>query len=124
MSKQKRTIALDFDGVLHKYNGWQDGKIDGPIPGARDAVIEMLRRGQEVVIFSTRDPHMIRSWLVLHGFPQGLEITNVKKPFYVIVDDRAHAFQGEWSQEVLRDILKFEPYWIKARRKGGQEAAG
>lgn len=115
MSKQKRTIALDFDGVIHAYDGWKNGKISGPIDGARDAVVELIRRGQEVVIFSTRDPAMIQAWLAVHGFPQNLKITNVKEPFYVMVDDRAFRFNGQWTNDVVRDILKFEPYWILKR---------
>lgn len=114
MSKQRRTIALDFDGVLHCYNGWNGGKVAGPMPGAKEAVESLVADGQEVVVFSTRDAAMIRQWLREHKFPE-LEVTSTKRPFYVIVDDRAVAFDGEWSAGLVQRIRKFEPYWIKAR---------
>ncbi len=52
----RRTIAIDFDGVIHDYNkGWQDGTIYGDaIPGAMRAVIRLLQHGYDVVIFTTR----------------------------------------------------------------------
>ncbi len=120
MSKQKRTIALDFDGVLHKYNGYQNGKIDVPIAGALDAVNALLDAGNTVVVFSTRDKTMIESWLRQHDFPE-LKVTNVKEPFYVIVDDRAVTFEGVWSADYIDTLKAFEPYWIRARNSGGQE---
>lgn len=57
MSKKRtpRTIAIDFDGVLHRYAGYKGGKIDGPIRGARDAVAALQAAGHTVVVFTTRD---------------------------------------------------------------------
>lgn len=36
----KKSIAIDFDGVIHDYNnGWQNGKIYGkPIEGAFEGI--------------------------------------------------------------------------------------
>lgn len=115
MSRPKRTIALDFDGVLHRYDGWQGGKIQGPIDGAREAVEKLLARGHEVVVFTTRDAQHVRQWLNKYDFPP-LEITATKRPFYVLVDDRALRFDGQWGEEVVQAIEGFEPYWIKARK--------
>jgi hypothetical protein len=114
MTRKRKTIALDFDGVLHRYNGYNGGFIDGPIDGAREAAQALLDRGHTVVVFTTRDKATVETWLAAHGFP-ALEVTDVKRPFYVIVDDRAFVFNGVWSADVVRQIEKFEPYWIKAR---------
>lgn len=111
MSKrQKRTIAIDFDGVLHRYQGYRDGFIDGPIRGAREAVAGLVRAGHEVVVFTTRDAALVEAWLAQWSFPP-LEVTNVKRPFWLILDDRAMAFNGRWDG-VLEKIESFKPYWV------------
>jgi len=60
-----RTIAIDFDGVIHKYSkGWQDGEIyDSPVEGAIKAINQLLFDGYSVFIFSTRTPKVIKKWL-------------------------------------------------------------
>src|SRR5262245_56756727 len=70
-------IALDFDGVLHDYHGWNGGKLNDPIPGALELVNELLERGAKLWVFSTRDANQIFTWLNIHGFPN-LPITNKK----------------------------------------------
>jgi len=122
LTRRRRTIALDFDGVLHRYNGYNNGLINGPIPGAREAVEQLLRRGHTVVVFSTRDQAIITTWLAQHGFPP-LEVTDRKRPFYVIVDDRAFCFEGLWDAQTVQSLERFAPYWIKNRTsKDGVDA--
>lgn len=60
-----KTIAIDFDAVIHKYSkGWQDGSIyDEPVPGAIRAINSLLGQGYSVFVFSTRWPWQIKSWL-------------------------------------------------------------
>lgn len=109
--KRRRTIAVDFDGVIHRYGkGWQDGSIyDEPIDGAREALARIHRRYQ-VVIFTTRvNPSMpghdrqweaMDGWLSRHGFEPGEhydEITHVKPPALAYIDDRALHFV-DWEQ--------------------------
>jgi hypothetical protein len=124
MSKSKpnfgKTIAIDFDGVLHKYNGWQDGKIDGPIHGSLDA-IKALCKKRHVIIFTTRPEAIVKEWLKKYGFPS-LAVTNKKEKFYVMVDDRGIRFDGEWTDEIIHSIFKFEPYWIKNRNGHGSSS--
>lgn len=62
------TIAVDFDGVIHAYSrGWQDGSIyDPPIPGALDALYELMRQ-DSVFVFTTRDPEQVTEWLKEQG---------------------------------------------------------
>lgn len=109
--KRRRTIAVDFDGVIHRYGkGWQDGSIyDEPIDGAREALARIHRRYQ-VVIFTTRvNPSMpghdrqreaMDAWLSRRGFVRGEhydEITHVKPPALAYIDDRALHFV-DWEQ--------------------------
>lgn len=114
MTRQRRTFAIDFDGVLHRYSGWKDGKIEGPIDGALEGIEELRDAGHEVVVFTTRDKELVELWLERNGFP-ALEVTNVKRSFYVLVDDRAISFEGSWDGMAQR-ILGFEPYWVRNRR--------
>lgn len=62
------TIALDFDGPIHRYSrGWQDGTIyDEPTPGALDAIRYLMER-EAVFIHTTRPPEPVAVWLAGHG---------------------------------------------------------
>lgn len=113
MSKkpQPRTIALDFDGVLHRYQGCRDGYLDGPILGARRAVERLMSKAVTVVVFTTRDKEVVRTWLHTHSFPP-LEVTNIKRPFWLMVDDRAMPFDGVWGDDMVHKITSFQPYWL------------
>lgn len=53
--EKRSSIALDFDGVIHRYSrGWGDGKIyDPPMDGAPEA-IERLNKEFNLVIFTAR----------------------------------------------------------------------
>ena len=51
----KKTVAVDLDGVLAKYDGWRGvGHIGDPIQGAQDFLNKLQRLGFEVLIFTTR----------------------------------------------------------------------
>jgi hypothetical protein len=111
MGKQKRTLAVDFDGVLHRYSGYRDGFIDGPVHGALDFVHALLARGNTVVVFTTRKRSDVEAWLERHNFP-ALEVTDIKRPFWLILDDRAMPFDGHFDDALLERIVSFKPYWI------------
>lgn len=113
-TKQPRTIAIDFDGVLHEYEGYKGGQILGPRPGAKQAVTDLLQAGHTVVVFTTRPSTLVAPWLQEHGFPS-LPVTATKSPFWAIIDDRAICFDGNWDR-ALAEIEGFEPYWLKKRR--------
>lgn len=111
-----KTVALDFDGVIHKYSkGWLDGSIyDEPIPGAVEAVQELMKHFA-VFIHTTRDPAQVAAWLSDLGFYTLIDvegpnhrrqfwnelgillITDRKLPAVAYVDDRAVTFT-DWEQ--------------------------
>lgn len=52
-----RTIVLDFDGVLHRYDsGWFGPRVvvDEPVDDAIDFLLDLLADGWDVVVYSTR----------------------------------------------------------------------
>lgn len=95
-----QTIAIDFDGVIHKYSkGWQDGKCyDDEIAGVFEA-IERLMQVYTVFIFSTRKPKQIKRWLqeriMEHGF-----------------GDNPYDPQ-EWSSPKYSYTCQTIPFWVK-----------
>jgi len=108
----KRTIAIDFDGVIHIYTQrWLAPEVisDGPTPGALEAVKAYLEHGFDVVIFSSRakseeGKKAIYDWLREHGFPS-LLVTAEKPQAIVYMDDRGLRFEGEFpSAEALQGM--------------------
>lgn len=114
--ERRRTIAVDFDGVIHRYSkGGSGGSIyDPPIEGAGEALARIHDR-YKVVIFTTRvNPDMpgserqmdaLLAWLETHRFRRGQhfdEMTHVKPPALAYLDDRAIRFRVE---EATRDGL-------------------
>lgn len=101
MSSQGGWIAVDLDGTLAEYHGWQGIEhIGAPIPVMLNRVKKWLAEGLDVRIFTARvcgndgrDPEEVRShirrWLVQHLGVE-LPITNIKDFGMVeLWDDRA-----------------------------------
>lgn len=109
----RKTILLDFDGVIHDYHGWTGKEANGlPIDKSRAGVI-LLCRTWRVVIFSTRPAEEVTKWLKHYGFPE-LKVTNKKEPAHLIIDDRALTFRGVWNDEFLSQITSFTPHWAES----------
>lgn len=112
MEPVRKTVCLDFDGVIHSYrSGWKGETIipDPPIHKV-DLAIKKLRKTYRVVVFSARcrseeGVEAIRDWLARHN----IEVDDVcmhKPPAFVYVDDRGIAFSGDWD-EVIESIHAF-----------------
>lgn len=106
MEKSKKTVCLDFDGVIHSYrSGWKGVTVipDPPIHRV-DRAIARLRKNYRVVVYSARcqgedGVQAIREWLVKHN----IEVDDVclfKPPAHVYVDDRAVPFTGDWDETI------------------------
>lgn len=99
----KKTLAVDFDGVLHKYSkGWHDGTCyDVPIEGAMDALLNLMNRGYNIVIFTARPTAPVHEWMLKYWTAKQFaipEITNSKPAAVAYIDDRAVKFNGKWSE--------------------------
>lgn len=112
----KKTLAIDFDGVIHKYSkGWNDGSVyDEPMPGAFEGIQRLQENGYSVFIHSTRPAPQIVEWLSSHGVaatevPEDtlfwnspmIGVTNRKLPAIAYIDDRAVRFHN-WT-----DVLNY-----------------
>jgi hypothetical protein len=112
----RRTIAVDFDGVLHSYrSGWIDAHTipDPPNHGAMDW-LNRVSRTFEVVIFTTRAKTMrgrnaIKRWLWENGYVEPgaetwsdlrIRVSYTKPPALVYIDDRAWRFDGRFPAEI------------------------
>lgn len=118
---ERRSIAVDFDGVIHAYtSGWRvdeqgHGCIDDdPVPGAIEWLSEIVQH-YDVWIFScrmldSRRSHVerrMRRWLYRHGASESLvdalHFTHEKPHADVYLDDRGLRFEGTFpSLETIR----------------------
>lgn len=60
----KRTLCLDFDGVIHSYSsGWKGPRAipDAPVAGALEFIVRSLRDWQ-LAIYSSRSGHLFGRW--------------------------------------------------------------
>lgn len=89
-----KTIAIDFDGVIHSYeNGWQGGKIYGsPNKNCREVITKLKSRGFRLVVLTARtDLDEVSEWLKHHEIIVD-DVTNIKPPAIAYIDDRGIRF--------------------------------
>jgi phosphoglycolate phosphatase-like HAD superfamily hydrolase len=103
-----KTIAIDFDGVIHLYsNGFQglDNVYDPPTPGARVALEQLKTLGYRLIIVSSRPVEPIKRWLKQHRLEHFFDdVSNTKHPAKYYIDDHALRFEkknpNEWNRIV------------------------
>ena len=109
MTKQR--VAVDFDGVLHQYNGWQgDGTFADPVPGAKQ-FLEKISRHYDVVVCTARDRlDFVCGWLSKHSMLGLVELVTNQKPIAVAyIDDRGVRFNGDF--DAMYEAIKQKPWW-------------
>jgi len=104
---KNNTIAIDFDGVIHKYSkGWQglENAYDPPNDGTIEAIKKLKSMGFRLVIFSSRTVSVIEEWLDKHQLSECFdEVTNTKIPARIYIDDRAYHFTS-W-EKTIKDLF-------------------
>lgn len=121
--RHRRTLAIDFDGVLHSYaSGWQGATSvpDPPVEGAIAWLTEAAERF-DLAIWSVRTAHpgaleAMRAWLRAHGLPERvlerLRFPLAKPPAELYIDDRAYRFEGTFPS--FDELATLEP-WTRAK---------
>lgn len=106
MESRDRTIAVDFDGVIHDYkNGFQDGSIYGePVEGAIKGIKKLQEEGYTIVVFTARNNDnlwLVEAWLGEVCGLGNIKVTNKKIPALAYIDDRGIRFTN-WQ-----DVVKY-----------------
>jgi hydroxymethylpyrimidine pyrophosphatase-like HAD family hydrolase len=113
----RRTIAVDFDGVIAEYDGWKGaGVLGAPRSDVILALRELRSEGWKVVIHTTRGVHEIAPYLIEHDIPhdeinqnQDYRTQGPKPVADVYWDDRAVCYSGNASDD-LKAIREFRTW--------------
>lgn len=122
---KRRTLCVDFDGVIHSYvSGFKRADIipDPPVRGAFEWLTEMINYEDEdgntfrVCIYSSRSQHLaipaMKEWFNDHGFllTDHLEFPTQKPAAFLTIDDRALCFTGTFPE--AQQIIDFKS-WVR-----------
>ncbi len=113
----RRTIAVDFDGVIAEYDGWKGaGVLGAPRVDVRNALRTLRAEGWKIVIYTTRGEAEIAEYLVRHEFHydeinRNSDYTTLgHKPVAdVYWDDRAFRYSGD-AEKDLEAIRSFRTW--------------
>lgn len=94
--EKNKTVAIDFDGVIHAYSkGFQglDSAYDVAHVGAHESIKKLYDEGYRLVVLTSRPAHIVRPWLKKNDLSQYFDaVTNVKVPAAFYIDDHAISF--------------------------------
>ena len=100
MDNHKKRILIDLDGVLNEYGKepYDGNHIPEIKSGAADFIKE-LSKSAEIYLFTSRNLMLSAKWLFDNKIDRYFkDITNVKLPSFIYIDDRSICFKGEYKQ--------------------------
>ena len=102
---------IDLDGVLNMYDGkYDENKLPEVRLGAKEFV-QKLNKDYDLVLFTTKNNLQAIKWLIKNKMDKYFkDVTSVKIPAYIYLDDRAIGFSGDYSRTIA-DIEKFRVHW-------------
>ena len=107
---KQKTIAIDFDGVIHRYSKGYQGlynAYDPPTEGTEAALKSLKRDGYRLIIVSSRPVEAIKPWLKKYGLDKYFDdVSNTKHPAKYYIDDHAVRFPKGEDRPWL-DVLNF-----------------
>ena len=108
----KKKILIDLDGVLNNYG--KDIFDENSIPEIRAGAknfLENLSEKYELYLFTSRNLILTTKWLIDNNIDTYFkDVTNIKIPSYLYIDDRTVCFKGDYKQ-TLEDIKNFKVHW-------------
>ncbi len=108
---RKKIVLVDLDGVLNQYHGNYDKDVLSPIKNGAEEFLKNLAEDFTVKIFTVRDLALVQKWVEDNNLTEYIsDLTNVKEPAFLIIDDRCVKFDGNFEQ-TLNDVKTFAPYW-------------
>ena len=112
MIKTKKTILIDIDGVLNNYSGIYEADY---IPTIKEGALEFIKevsKSFKIVLFTSRNLLSVSKWVIENNLNDFIEdVTNIKIPNFLIIDDRCIKFNGNYS-ELIDEINNFK-VWYK-----------
>lgn len=124
---KKRTICIDFDGVLHDYSEGFKGKdvFGDMLPNADKGTQLLKKKGWTIIIYTTRPKTAkLEKWLKDHKIAYDYINENPNQPedskggkliADIYLDDRGMRFNGQWSEWLMEEIAGFQPWQEQER---------
>ncbi len=112
MHNHKKRILIDLDGVLNEYE--KEKYDENYIPEIKNGAMEFLQelsQRAELYLFTSRNLLLSAKWLIDNKIDKYFkDVTNIKLPSDLYVDDRAICFRGDY-EDTLDKINNFTVYW-------------
>ena len=115
--KRHPTVAVDFDGVLAEYEGWQGESVLGsPRLDVVEALSVLRSEGWRIIVHTTRGTHEVEAYLRAHDIPydeinRNSQYSNAgPKPVATVYwDDRALRYSGNARADL--DLIREFKTW-------------
>ena len=108
----KRKIQIDLDAVLNEYG--KEPYDENCIPKIKDGAadfIKELSKIAELYLFTSRNLLLSSKCLINNNLDKYFtDVTNVKLPSYLYIDDRCICFKGNYKM-TLEEVKAFKVYW-------------
>ncbi len=108
----KKTILIDLDGVLNLYTGNYDKEVIPSIKEGAEEFLKKISKEYDIKVFTVRNKILTFKWLQKNKIEQYFsDITNIKEPAYLYIDDRCIKFEGDYN--ILENQINTFKTWYK-----------
>lgn len=116
----RKTICIDFNGVLDMYQGWHRVGHEYPMrPNTKEFLQHLKDDGYTIIVFTAADVTRVKQWLMRNGLDEYIEdVTDKKVPALIYLDDRAINFDGDYDV-AYKKIRNFKTHWEDATHVEG-----